>query len=160
MKSIKALILFAILASSQVLLAQQPAPSPEKHSKRPDGPPPQRPMADAPTRARKMTDRMTKDLGLNEATSKKVYAITLARATKVDQIQSSNVDGKAKNDALKANADDFKAKLKSILTADQFAKFEAMKKDERGPGGPRGEDGLPPPPPHKGKKGGKLEGNN
>ncbi len=153
MKSIKALILFSVLAGSQVLLAQQPAPSPEKHSKRPDSLPPQRPMADAPTRARKMTDRMTKDLGLNEATSKKVYDITLARATKVDQIQSSNVDGKAKNDALKVNADDFKSKLKSLLTADQFAKFEAMKKDERGPRGTRGEDGPPPPPPNKGEKG-------
>ncbi|WP_435352892.1 DUF4890 domain-containing protein [Emticicia sp. SJ17W-69] len=152
MKAFKALILLVTMASSQVLLAQQPAPVPEKYSKRPDGPPPQRPMADAPTRAKKMTEHMTKDLGLNEATSKKVYEITLARASKVDQIQSSNADGKAKNDALKANADDFKAKLKSILTAEQFAKFEAMKKDERGPRGPRGEDGPPPPPPHKGKK--------
>ncbi len=154
MKSIKALILFAMMASSQVLLAQQPAP--EKHTKGADRPP--RPMADAPTRAKRMTDRMTKDLSLNEATSKKVYDITLARATKVDQIQSSAMDGKAKNDALKANADDFKAKLKSILTAEQFTKFEAMKRDERGPRGPRGEDG-PPPPPHKGKKGEKPKGN-
>lgn len=159
MKAIKALILLATMASSQVLIAQKPAPAPEKHSQRPDGPPP--PMADAPTRARKMTEHMINDLGLNEATSKKVYEITLARATKVDKIQSSNADGKAKNDALKANADDFKAKLKSILTTEQFAKFEAMKKDERGPGphGPRGEDGPPPPPPPP-NKGKNPHGNN
>ena len=149
MNPIKVFILLAIMASSQTILAQPPAP--EKHTKADK---PQRPMADAATRARKMTDRMTKDLGLNEATSKKTYDITLARATKIDQIQGSAIDGKAKNDALKANADDFKAKLKSILTAEQFAKFEEMKKDERGP---RGEGGSPP---HKGKKGKRPEENN
>ena len=43
-----------------------------------------------------VANRMTKDLGLNEATSKKTYDITLARATKIDQIQGSAIDGKAK----------------------------------------------------------------
>ncbi|AKD57377.1 hypothetical protein [Spirosoma radiotolerans] len=84
-------------------------------------------MGDPATRAKKMTDRMTQQLGLDQGTSQKVYDVTLARAQKVDAIQASSDDNKAKAQALKANADDFKAKLKGILTPDQFAKLESMK---------------------------------
>lgn len=82
---------------------------------------------DPATRARKMTDRMTKQLGLDEASAKKVYDVTLARAEKVDAIQKGTDDNKAKGKALKANADEYKSKLQSILTPDQFAKFESMR---------------------------------
>ncbi|GAB3952527.1 hypothetical protein GCM10028805_34730 [Spirosoma harenae] len=99
----------------------------------------QRQMADPETRAHKMTDRMTKQLGLDEATSKKVYDVTLARAQKVDAIQANADDRKAKAQALKANADDFKTKMKSILKPDQFAKFESMHDKMRH--GRRGADG-------------------
>ena len=99
----------------------------------------QHPMGDPATRARKMTDRMTQQLGLDQATSQKLYDATLARAQKVNDIQASADDNKAKAQALKANADDFKAKLKSILTPDQFAKVESMKGHMRkGKGGPDG----------------------
>ena len=86
-----------------------------------------RPMADAPTRARKMTDRLTKQLGLDDATSQKVYAAALARDQKIDDIRTSSTDNRANAKALKANADDFKTKLQGILTPDQFAKVEAMR---------------------------------
>ena len=82
---------------------------------------------DPATRAKKMTDRMTQQLGLDQATSQKVYDVTLARAQKIEAIQAGSDDNKAKAQAMKANADDFKAKLKGILTPDQFAKFESMK---------------------------------
>lgn len=85
------------------------------------------PKGDPATRAKKMTDRMTQQLGLDQATSQKVYDVTLARAQKIDAIQASSDDNKAKAQAMKANADDFKAKLKGILTPDQFAKLESMK---------------------------------
>ena len=94
---------------------------------------------DPATRAQKMTDRMTKQLGLDQATSQKVYAITLARAQKIDAVQAGSDDNRAKAQALKDNADDFKTKLKGILTPDQFTKFESMKgKGNRrhGRGGP------------------------
>ena len=135
MKFIKALVLLTFVASSQVLFAQQPTL--KKQKDRPERSQ-QRSMADAATRAKKMTDRMTQQLGLDETTAKKLYDITLARANKVDQIQASTDDGKTKNEALKVIADDFKVKLKGMLTTDQFAKFEAMKKevkDARGEGG-------------------------
>ncbi|MVM40466.1 DUF4890 domain-containing protein [Spirosoma sp. HMF3257] len=83
--------------------------------------------ADPTTRAQRMTDQMAKQLSLDEATSKKVYDLTLARAQKVDAIQKGTDDNKAKNQALKANADEFKSKLKGILTPDQFTKFESMR---------------------------------
>ncbi|GAB4030721.1 DUF4890 domain-containing protein [Spirosoma gilvum] len=98
--------------------------------------------ADPTTRAQRMTDRMTKQLGLDEATSKKVYDVTLARAQKVDEIQKGSDDNKAKAQALKANADDYKARLKAILTPDQFAKLESMRgqmrKGHRGSGDDNG----------------------
>jgi protein CpxP len=84
-------------------------------------------MGDPATRAKKMTDRMTQTLDLDQATAQKVYDITLARAQKVNAIQASSDDNKAKQQALKTNADEYKAKLKSILTPDQFAKLDEMK---------------------------------
>lgn len=94
--------------------------------------------ADPATRAQRMTDRMKQQLGLDDATTKKVYDVTLARAQKVDAIQKGSDDNRTKSQALKANADDYKAKLKAILTPDQFAKLESMRgqmrKGHRGPG--------------------------
>jgi protein CpxP len=87
----------------------------------------QRPMADPQTRARRMTDRMTKQLGLDGATSQKVYDATLVHAQKVDAIMANSDDKKAKAQAMKANADDFKSKLQGVLTPDQFAKVQAMR---------------------------------
>ena len=93
-------------------------------------------MADAPTRARKMTDRMTKQLGLDQATSQKVYDATLARDQKIDDIRANSTDNRANAKAMKANADDYKSKLQGILTPDQFAKAEAMRgKGRRNQGG-------------------------
>lgn len=83
--------------------------------------------ADPATRAQKMTDRMTRQLELDQATSKKVYDVLLERAEKVYAIQKGSDGNKTKAQALKANADDFKSKMKSILTPDQYTKFESMR---------------------------------
>ena len=87
----------------------------------------QRPMADPETRARKMTDRMTQQLGLDQTASQKVYDATLVHAQKVDNIRANSDDKRAKAQALKTNADDYKAKMQRILTPDQFAKLQSMK---------------------------------
>lgn len=87
----------------------------------------QRPMADAATRARKMTDRMTQQLALDQATSAKLYDTMLARDQRIDDIQKGTDDNRNKAKLLKANADDFKSKLQGMLTPDQFTKFEAMR---------------------------------
>lgn len=84
-------------------------------------------MGDPTTRAQKMTDHLTKQLGLDQTTSQKVYDAALARAQKVDEIQDSSDNGRAKAQAMKANADEFKIKLQGILTPDQIAKLESTK---------------------------------
>ena len=92
----------------------------------------QHPKADAATRTQKFTDRITKALNLDAATSKKVYDAYLVRTKKVDEIQANGADGKAQNPALKANKDNFEAVLKGILAPaqfDQYSKMEADKKD-------------------------------
>ncbi|MBD2701037.1 DUF4890 domain-containing protein [Spirosoma sp. BT702] len=82
---------------------------------------------DPATRAQRMTDRMTKQLSLDEATSKKVYDLVLARAEKMDAIQKNSDDRKTKMQAMKAGTEAFQADLKKVLTAEQFAKFESMR---------------------------------
>lgn len=92
--------------------------------------------ADPATRAQKMTDRLTKQLGLDDATSKKVYEASLTRDQQIDAIQKGTDDNRTKAKGLKANADQFKTTMQGILTADQFAKFQQMRQR----GGGRGKD--------------------
>lgn len=106
------------------LVAQQAPMSTVPHQQ---GTKPGQKMADPTIRAQRMTDRLTKELGLDQATSQKVYPAALTHAQKVDNIQASPDDNRTKAKALKANADDFKTQLKSLLTPDQFAKFTAMR---------------------------------
>jgi periplasmic protein CpxP/Spy len=90
--------------------------------------------ADPATRAQKMTDRLTKQLGLDDAMSKKVYEALLTRDQQVDAIQKSTDDNQAKAKKLKANADQFRTSMQGILTADQFAKFQQMRQHGGGRG--------------------------
>ena len=90
------------------------------------------PMAPADVRAAKMTQRLTKQLGLDDATSKKVGDLVLARDKKIDEIIASTQDNKAKSAAMKINHDDFEAKLKGVLSADQFAKYQDSKGHHKG----------------------------
>ena len=95
-------------------------------------------MGDPATRAKKMTDRMTQQLGLDQTTSQKVYDVMLTRAQKIDAIQASSDNNRTKAQSLKANADEVNAQLKGILTPDQFTKLESMKGHRHG--GRRGQD--------------------
>ena len=84
-------------------------------------------MADPATRARRQTDRIAKFLNLDQATTQKLYDADLARTQQVDVIMKGTDDKKARQKALKANADAYKAKLQTILTPDQVTKLEQMK---------------------------------
>lgn len=87
------------------LVAQQAPMSTVPHQQ---GTKPGQKMADPTIRAQRMTDRLTNESGLDQATSQKVYAAALTHAQKVDNIQASPDDNRTKAKALKANADDFK----------------------------------------------------
>jgi periplasmic protein CpxP/Spy len=108
-----------------------PAHAPTAAEKVMPMPPPPRPMADAATRTQKFTDRMTKTLGLDEATSKKVFDAFLARTKKVDEIQASGLGGREKNDAMKANKDAFEETLKGILPVGAYDKYTKMESDRK-----------------------------
>jgi len=74
-------------------------------------------------RAEKMSQQLGKELSLDAATVAKVKTAALVRDQKIDAIQTSTNSNKAKNTALQANAQEFKAALKALLTPEQFAKF-------------------------------------
>ncbi len=74
-------------------------------------------------RAEKMSQQLGKQLGLDAATVARVKAAALVRDQKIDAIQTGTDTNKAKNTALQANAHEFKAALKGILTPEQFAKY-------------------------------------
>ena len=76
-------------------------------------------------RAEKMSQQLGKELGLDAATVAKVKAAALVRDQKIDAIQMGTDSNKTKNTALQANAQEFKAALKGILTPEQFARFSS-----------------------------------
>ena len=121
-----------LLATSFLAHAQQPtSPSPAPVQAHPATMPKQ-PKAAVPykagapeQRAEKMSQQLGKELGLDAATVAKVKAAALTRDQKIDAIQTGPDANKAKNAALQANALEFKAALKAILTPEQFARFSA-----------------------------------
>ena len=83
-------------------------------------------------RAEKMSQQLGKELGLDAATVAKVKAAALIRDQKIDAIQTGTDSNKAKNTALQANAQVFKAALKTMLTPEQFARFSTHGKKTSG----------------------------
>lgn len=119
--------LMTSLAFSQTPSAAMPVATPKVQKDKGD-----HKMNPADVRAAKMTQRLTKQLGLDAATSQKVGVLALARDTKIDEIINSTQDNKAKSAAMKVNHDDFEAKLKGVLSADQFAKYQESKGHHKG----------------------------
>lgn len=74
-------------------------------------------------RAARLSLQLSKQLGLDAAITARVKDAALLRAQKIDAIQTGTDTNKAKNTALQANAQEFKANLKAILTPEQFAKY-------------------------------------
>lgn len=121
--------LVGLLATSFLAQAQQPSASPAPaHAQ--TAAMPKKPKVAVPyqagapeQRAEKMSQQLGKELGLDAATVAKVKAAALVRDQKIDAIQTGTDSNKAKNTALQANAQEFKAALKAILTPEQFARF-------------------------------------
>ena len=88
--------------------------------------------SDPATRARRQTDRMTQALNLDQATSKKVYDVTLARAEKVEAIMKGSDPSNSKGKALREATDEYKSKLQGILTPEQMAKAEQLQEQTKG----------------------------
>ena len=120
-------ILIGLLATSFLAHAQQPAPgAPAVHAQA--APVPKTPKMAVPYKAgapEQRAEKMSQQLGLDAATVARVKAAALVRDQKIDAIQAGPDSNKAKNTALQANAQEFKAALKGILTPEQFARYSA-----------------------------------
>lgn len=84
--------------------------------------------------------KMTTDLNLNADQQKKVSELLSDRSTKIAKLKKSRRDsGAAPTDAEKATVkkqmkedhEAYEAKMKSILTADQYKKWDAIKKEQK-----------------------------
>lgn len=87
--------------------------------------------------AERFTERMTKELNLNAATSKKVHDAFLINIKKMDTVFASKVEEKDKRAALDENKKEFQKSMKGILSPAQYAQFLKLEAERPGP---------PPPP--------------
>jgi len=88
-------------------------------------------------RAAKHTERLTKDLSLNKEQAAKVAVINTDFATKrkaAKEAAKDREEGKAAREALRS---EHKAAIKAVLTPEQLATYEAMKKERKGRKGRR-----------------------
>lgn len=89
---------------------------------------------DPAKRAEKMTERMKTELGLNETQTTQVGAANTDLATRMKALKEKK-DAGADSAALKSEAKqihkDYDAKIKGILTAEQYAKWKELKKEGR-----------------------------
>jgi Spy/CpxP family protein refolding chaperone len=89
--------------------------------------------------AERFTERMTKELSLNAATSKKVHDAFLNNMKKMEAVFASKSAEKDKRAALDANKKAFQKSMKGILSPAQYAQFLKLEAERPGP---------PPPPPN------------
>lgn len=87
---------------------------------------------DPATRAKRQTDRITQSLSLDEATSKKLYDINLARAQKAEEVMKGSDPSNTKAKAIREYNAEYKTKLQGILTPEQMAKVEEMQSQQQG----------------------------
>ena len=78
---------------------------------------------DALTRSKKFSDDLKANLGLDDATSQKVFKAYLGNTKSVDEIPMLPISEDAKTSRLKANKLAFDETLKGILTPEQFDKY-------------------------------------
>ena len=80
-------------------------------------------------RAKAITDEMKSKLNLNDDQFKKVSDVNLKYAKERNDIFSGSGDKKSKEDKMKTSFDSEKNDMKSILTSDQYKKYEDMLKE-------------------------------
>ncbi|MEY3416343.1 MAG: hypothetical protein RL060_454 [Bacteroidota bacterium] len=83
-------------------------------------------------RANHRAEHLTKQLGLTPEQKQKIHTLCIEEAAKVDAFKKTHAaDLKAMNKEIKLVGVDFKKHMKSILTAEQYAKWEKLKKAEK-----------------------------
>ena len=92
--------------------------------------------------AKRQTEMIKQAAGLDDAATAKVDAINLKYAKEQATLREKTPDREARREPQKALNDKRDAELKTVLTADQFAKVQAANEEMRknrqgGGGGPR-----------------------
>ncbi|MGV3609546.1 MAG: hypothetical protein ACO1N0_01265 [Fluviicola sp.] len=104
-------------------------------------------------RANSSAQRMKTKLSLDEAQTTKIHDINLGIAQKNDAIRdNSSLTREQKMSQLKENQNSRNVQYKEVLTADQYAKYEAWEKEKREKmeakrAEKKGEKGKPTSPP-------------
>jgi hypothetical protein len=84
---------------------------------------------DALDRAKKFTDLLKTNIGLDDATSKKIFSAYLGNTKAVDEIPMLPISDEEKAARQKANKATFDETLKGILSPAQFDKYLKMEAD-------------------------------
>ena len=118
MKNLFWITLAIVFAFCSVELKAQEKPKPVKteHNEEPV------------TRAKKLSDKLSKDLELTEAQSREMYKAFLDEFKKERLIQ----DGKDIEASLKKLADTTDSRIQSILGEIKYANYKTMRKEKRG----------------------------
>ena len=92
----------------------------------------ERPVRDAKAMAEKRTEFMTKELSLTDAQKQKVLELNLAEAqqleaNRAEKQKDAQANREAKQQAKQTASAAYDAKLKSILTPEQYTKFTEAK---------------------------------
>lgn len=82
--------------------------------------------------ATKRSEKLKTDLGLSDDQKTKVHTAIVETVTKVREIKAKYPnDKKAAAKEIKVVRENYKTTMKGILTAEQFTKWEASKKDKK-----------------------------
>lgn len=92
-------------------------------------------------RAERQTKMMAQTLGLSADQEAKVKALNLKRLTQIDGLrESKEANANVNRNQAKTIRDNWNIELKSILTPEQFTKYEAKQGEMRGKRGRNGSD--------------------
>ncbi|MHA4810740.1 hypothetical protein ACX0G9_21720 [Flavitalea flava] len=82
-------------------------------------------------RSHDFANLLKKDLTLDDATTKKVFDIHFGNTKSVDEIRMGPGSENAKAQAMKGNKEALKAKLKTVLSPEQYDKFMKIGDDKK-----------------------------
>jgi hypothetical protein len=99
----------------------------------------QREPMDPVKRAERISTDLKQALTLDDATTKKVYDLELARIQEAQKIREKSADDReAMRESMKGVNEKFQTNLKGILNEEQFKKYQEWQAAEREKRGPRG----------------------
>jgi len=123
-----------VALTPQVRAQEQPQrPNRPDRAERPEPGPRARPAVDR-------IKRMAEELNLNEDQKAKLQEVFQAQRESRQDLRDATPE--ERREAMKTAREEMNAKLKEILTSEQYAKWQKLRAENRpGPGGPGGPDG-------------------